>query len=253
MTSTFTSSVVRVSSLAAALLAVILLQGCDNARGRPRPGSEVVPPSAILDFNVLYESNCAGCHGPGGSGSAAIALNDPLYLALADDATIGRVTSMGVPGTMMPAFAASSGGGLTGEQVEAIVRGMRQRWAKPGVLRGLNPPPYSSSVPGDASHGSSVYATYCLSCHGPDGRGGPKASSIVDPAFLSLISNQALREVVIFGRPELGAPDWRDDLPGKPMSPQDVSDVVAWLSAWRSQFPAQPYSDLQRQRRGEVQ
>lgn len=237
---------VRIGLLATLLLAAIVLQACGTAPGRPRTGSEVVPPNKIMNFDVLFEKNCAGCHGPSGTGGAAIGLNDPLYLALADDATILRVTSNGVPGTMMPAFAVSSGGELSGEQVEAIVRGMRQQWSKPDVLRAMNPPPYSSPASGDASRGSKVYATYCLACHGPEGKGGQKASSIVDGSFLALISDQELRVIVILGRPELGAPDWRDDVPGKPMSPQAVSDVVAWLSSQRPQLAGQPYADLQK-------
>ena len=96
-------------------------------------------------------------------------------------------------------------------------------------------------LPAIRSTGADVYATYCSSCHGPDGRGGKKASSIVDGSYLALVSDQNLRTIVIVGRPELGAPDWRGDVPGKPMSPQDVSDVVAWLAAQRPQFPGQPY------------
>jgi len=34
-------------------------------------------------------------------------------------------------------------------------------------------------------------------------------------------------------------PDWRGDVPGKPMSPEDVSDVVAWLAAQRPQGGSQ--------------
>ncbi len=65
---------------------------------------------------------------------------------------------------------------------------------------------------------------------------GKQASSIVDGAYLALVSNQNLRTTVIVGRPEMGFPDWRNDLTGKPMSPDDVSDVVAWLAAQRPQF-----------------
>jgi cytochrome c oxidase cbb3-type subunit 3 len=231
--------------LLALSLASISFQGCRNAPGRPRPDSQVVPPSKVLDFDVLYAQNCAGCHGANGTGGASIALNNPIYLALADDATIRRVTVSGVAGTMMPAFGESTGGTLTDEQVGMIVRGIRERWSKPGLLRDMSPPPYSSPMPGDPSRGSSVYATYCLSCHGPSGKGGPKASPIVQGSFLALISDQELRTIVIVGRPDLGAPDWRDDVPGKPMSAQDVSDVVAWLSAQRPQFPGQPYASVQ--------
>ena len=78
-------------------------------------------------------------------------------------------------------------------------------------------------------------------CHGVAGRGGQKASSIVEGSFLALVSDQGLRTIVIAGRPEIGDPDWRGDIPGKPMSAQDVSDVVAWLASQRPKFPGQPF------------
>jgi hypothetical protein len=39
--------------------------------------------------------------------------------------------------------------------------------------------------------------------------------------------------MVIVGRPDLGAPDFRGNLPGRAMSPDEVSDVVAWVSVQR--------------------
>ena len=107
-------------------------------------------------------------------------------------------------------------------------------------------PPYTTPVPGDPRHGADVYATYCSACHGPDGRGGNKASSIVNGSYLALVSDQDLRTIVIVGRPELGAPDWRNNVPGKPMSPQEISDVVAWLAAQRPRFPAEPFPNAVR-------
>jgi mono/diheme cytochrome c family protein len=90
--------------------------------------------------------------------------------------------------------------------------------------------------------GEVAYKTYCESCHGKGGRGGIKGSSITDDSFLALVSDQDLRTIVITGRPELGAPDWRGDVSGKPMSDQEVTDVVAWLASRRVQNPGQPYS-----------
>src|SRR5205807_8720410 len=95
----------------------------------------------------------------------------------------------------------------------------------------FSPPPYSTSAAGDADRGADVYATFCSRCHGAGGRGGPQASSIVDASYLSLVSNQGLRTTVIAGRPDLGAPDWRGNVPGRPMTSEEVSDVVAWLAA----------------------
>ena len=143
----------------------------------------------------------------------------------------------------MPAFAQSAGGMLTNKQIEVIVSGIRSRWAKPNALSAANPPPYSPTAPGDAARGSGVYATYCSSCHGTGGGGGPKASSILDGSFLALLTDQELRTLVILGRPDLGAPDWRNNVPGRPMSSQEISDVVAWMSSQRPQFPGQPYPD----------
>ncbi len=207
--------------------------------GRPVAGSQVIPPNQILDFNTLYAQNCAACHGPSGKGGAAIPLSDPVFLAIADDVVIRRTAAIGVPGTPMAAFAQSAGGMLTDQQIDAIVGGIRS-WAKPGGLQGEILPPYTAPSAGDPGHGAEVYATYCSSCHGQDGRGGTKASSIVDGSYLALTSDQNLRTVVIAGRPELGAPDWRNNVPGRPMSPEEISDVVAWMAAQRPRFPAEP-------------
>jgi cytochrome c oxidase cbb3-type subunit 3 len=213
-------------------LSLMPICACNSAPGRPAADSGVIRPSEVLNFESLYQQNCAGCHGEHGGGGAAIALNSLVYLAIADDDTVRRVTSQGVPGTAMPAFAQSSGGMLTGDQIDAIVVGIRSRWSKHDSLDPA-PPRYGAFASGDPQHGGNVYGTYCASCHGHAGGGGSRAGSIVDAAFLSLASDQYLRTIVIVGRPELGAPDWRGNVPGRPMSQQDVSDVVAWLSAQR--------------------
>jgi len=229
----------------AILASLLVTSACGEHRqapGQPGANREPIPPTQILDFALLYERNCAGCHGGNGSGGAAIGLDDPVYLAIADDAAMTRVTADGVPGTAMPAFAQRSGGMLTDKQISAIVRGIRSHWAKPDALRGAEPPPYAAPQAGDARRGAAVYGTFCSSCHGPGGTGGARAGSIVDTAYLQLVSDQGLRTIVIAGRPDLGAPDWRGNLPGRPMSPQDVSDVVAWLVAHRPAFPGEAYS-----------
>src|SRR5690349_16697163 len=98
-------------------LAFMTICACNTAPGRPAADAEVLRPNEVLNFDTLYQQNCAGCHGEQGKGGAAIALNSPAYLEIADDATIRRVTAQGVPGTAMPAFAQSSGGMLTDEQI----------------------------------------------------------------------------------------------------------------------------------------
>jgi mono/diheme cytochrome c family protein len=213
-------------------VSILLTTACGS---RLPVDSQVIPPGKIVDFSYLYAENCAGCHGLDGKGGVAIGLGNPVYLAIADDHTIREITAKGVAGTAMPAFAQSSGGFLTDQQIDSIVSGMRSRWAKSDFLRDAHPPPYAAHAPGDAILGANVFEMYCSSCHGAGGRGGERASSIVDASYLTLVSDQSLRTTVIVGLPELGAPDWRGDVRGKPMSAEDVSDVVAWLAAQRSQ------------------
>jgi len=226
------------------LWASVVLVGaaCSGFPGRPGPNSEVIAPDQILDFSILYAQNCAGCHGAGGSGGAGNALRDPVFLAIADDSAIRSATSNGVRGTPMPAFAQSAGGMLTDKQIDALVGGIRS-WAPASDIRGANPPPFAAKTVGNAHHGADVYQTFCSACHGPNGTGGNKASSIVDPSYLALVSDQYLRTEVIAGRPELGAPDWRGNVSGRPMSDQEVTDVVAWLAARRATIAGQLYPD----------
>ena len=216
-------------------LAVMLGFTSCGAPGSRVADPPVIRPSEVADFRLLYGQNCSGCHGADGQAGLTVAIGSPVYLAISDDSTIRRVAAEGVPGTAMPAFAQKAGGMLTDAQIDILVRGIRARWAKPDALGKDKPPAYASSSPGDAARGQNVFVTFCSSCHGQDGRGG----SIVDNSYLALVSDQHLRTVTIIGMPALRAPDWRGDVPGKPMSDAEITDVVAWLAAQRTSLSAQ--------------
>src|SRR5262249_2843416 len=196
---------------------LVLLAACDAAPGRPAKSSEALAPNDVVAFRVLYGANCAGGHGGQGRGGAGMGLGDPVYLAIADDTSIRKVTADGVSGTAMPAFAQSAGGMLTDAQIDAITSGIRS-WARPGALAGATPPARVATSAGDPGRGREAYATYCASCHGAQGEGGPRGSAITNDSFLALVSDQGLRTAIIAGRPDLGAPDWRGYLPARPIS-----------------------------------
>jgi cytochrome c oxidase cbb3-type subunit 3 len=227
---------------ALAIFSLVMLAACNTPNSEPQNNSEPVAPSQVLDFGILYTRNCAGCHGAQGRGGAAIALANPVYLAIVDEITMRKVVANGVRGTSMPAFGQSAGGMLTQQQIDVIASGMFSHWGRKEVLDGANPPSYAAKAAGDVDHGQVVFGRYCASCHGSEGGGTSKGSAITNDSFLALVSDQALRTIVITGRPELGAPDWRGDVPGMPMADQEISDVVAWLASRRAQNPGQPYS-----------
>jgi cytochrome c oxidase cbb3-type subunit 3/ubiquinol-cytochrome c reductase cytochrome c subunit len=158
-------------------------------------------------------------------------LANPTYLAWVDDGTLKQMIAEGIPGMTMHAFAQRAGGWLVDEQIDELVRQMRARWAKP--LEGAAPPPFASAGIGDVSRGHSVWTQRCGSCHDPGGTGTPHGGSVIDPTYLALVSDQALRTAVVAGRPDLGMPDWRGGASATPLTAQEVVDVVAWMASHR--------------------
>jgi cytochrome c oxidase cbb3-type subunit 3/ubiquinol-cytochrome c reductase cytochrome c subunit len=223
------------------VLLAVALAACDRLPGKPQEADRPLRPSEVTDVGRLYGENCAGCHGAGGRDGAALPMDHPVYLALVDDAALRKIIAAGVADTAMPAFARSNGGLLTDAQVELLVEGMRAKWATPDALGGATAPPWAVDGAGNATRGAGVYATFCARCHGPDGQGSAPGGSIVDGSYLALVSAQSLRTIVVAGRPDLGHPDWRGYVPGRAMTSQEVSDVVAWLVAQRPALPGRPY------------
>jgi cytochrome c oxidase cbb3-type subunit 3 len=219
------------AGLLAMLASVAVLAGCDALPGRPQEADRPLRPHDVRDFARLWGENCAGCHGAEGVLGPAAPLANATYLAWVDDATLKRVIAEGIGGTAQPAFAIGAGGWLTDEQIDDLVREMRVHWARP--LAGPPPPPFANAAAGDANRGQAVWARRCASCHDPGGTGSPRGGSVVDPAYLALVSDGALRTAVVAGRPDLGMPDWRGGPSSSPLSAQEVADVVAWIASHR--------------------
>ena len=212
----------------------------------------------MLAFKDLYGRNCAGCHGADGKLGPAPPLNDRLFRALVPEETVKEVVGGGRPGTLMPAFAQEQGGPLTPQQVAVLVNEIKgipykkttetQKADEAGFVvltweaaraaaAGRAALPLSQGSDGTGRRRrAKVFADACAACHGDQGQGGKRddgvAVTINDPAFLALISDQALRRIAITGRPDLGMPDYAHR--GKqPLTSQDVTNLAALLSSWR--------------------
>lgn len=226
-----------------ALLALLLPIGCDWMPGRPTRAERPVTANDVKDFDTLWATNCSGCHGANGRDGAARPMNDPVYLALASDDYLTHITTHGVDNTLMPPMAESEGGPMTTEQVNIIVRGMRNAWA--GAADTSNAPALTSTAAaGSATSGTALFTSYCSACHGDDGTGTDKAGSVVDSSYLAMTSDQALRSTVICGRIDLGMPDWasRKGLPA--LTGAQVDDLVAWLTSHRLRHPGAPDASI---------
>lgn len=226
----------KISALAGCAL-LLAFTGCSRLPGKPGPGVEVPRPDSVMNFADLYHQNCAGCHGNNGKNGAAFDLANPLYLSWVDDATLRRIIANGETDVQMPAFSRAQGGFLTDAQIDAIVHGMRTEWPEASQKpQGPPPPPYSTTLKGDATRGAQLYQTACARCHKESPQG------ITNPTYLALVNDQSLRTLIIAGRPDIGQPNWTGDIPNHPLTDQDVTDIVAWLASQRSMTPGQPYA-----------
>ncbi|HEV2280171.1 MAG TPA: c-type cytochrome [Acidobacteriaceae bacterium] len=221
----------------------LALAGCSGVPGTLRE-SPPARPEQVLDFRTLYNQNCRACHGEDGQNGPSMDLANPEFQALVDDNTLRNIISHGLIGTQMPAWSEQAGGMLTDQQINAIIAGMRKEWARPNAFAGATPPPYHQPAGGNAQHGQQLYQQRCSTCHQGNDRQQPNS-----PVYLSLVSDDVLRSIIIAGRPDIGQSDWRmgftrmpwlkgpitlQRMPPNPLSPQDVTDIVAYLHAQRN-------------------
>jgi len=221
---------------ARSMISVAFLCGLSGCGPGPVLSDAEAQPDQDMSFDRLYRKNCSACHGENGSGGPALDLDNPAYQALIDDVSLKKWITGGRPGTQMPAFGEAAGGLLTERQVNALLLGVRKKWGAklPNIA---DAPPYDApDDTGNAMRGDAVFQAACASCHRE-----PR-HRVTDTTYLALVSNQALRTVIIAGRPDLGHPGWRELADrGHRLTNQEVADLVAYLDSLRSATPGQPY------------
>jgi cytochrome c oxidase cbb3-type subunit III len=221
-------------------LLFICTTGCDLP-GRPKASDQSLAANQERSFDTLYRGNCAGCHGLHGKLGPAPPLNDKLFRSLISEDDLRLIIAAGRPGTLMPAFGQKSGGQLTAEQVLVLAQGIKSHWGPAEPVPAGTPPLRAGPDKPDrgTSHdaGWKVFALACASCHGDQGEGSKTAGAIHDPDVVALLSDQALRRLIITGRPDLDMPDSSDGTGRpdgfKPLTSQEVTELVSLLGLWR--------------------
>jgi mono/diheme cytochrome c family protein len=111
----------------------------------------------IAQGDRLFQSQCAGCHGPKGEGGSGPTLAVPTLVRAPDQESLIKVIAEGLPGTEMPRSR------LSNDQIKQIAAFVR--------LLGKSP---TEHIPGDSQRGKELYQTKgaCAQCHAIKGSGG---------------------------------------------------------------------------------
>ena len=142
-------------------------------------------PAAVAIGRNLFANNCAACHGSDGRGSTGFPnLTDADWLWGGDAETVRTSIAQGRMGIMAPWQEVLGDQGVG--DVTAYVMTLSGRKASAG----------------DAAAGATQYATYCVACHGPDGRGNMAvgAPNLTDGIWLHGGSEARIRETIALGR-----------------------------------------------------
>jgi cytochrome c oxidase cbb3-type subunit III len=159
----------RTAGVLASLLVLISAAHASAQRtSAPRGATRGVVPATqnVAAGKLVFDAQCAWCHGAGGDGGTGPNLRGTLRHAT-DYASIVDIIMRGIPGTEMPSF-----------QVPLTDHHIRQAAAYVQSLGRAKATPLA----GNPQHGAAVYdANGCGSCHVIGGRGGitgPELTSI---------------------------------------------------------------------------
>lgn len=174
----------------------------------------------------IFEADCASCHRQNGEGRIGLApsIRNRDFLAIASDEFIKSTIILGRPGTtMLPRP------DLSEDEIDHIVAFLRSLPVTNPVKISVDP---DKTFAGDATAGTTKYALYCASCHGPNGEGysaGGSGPGIGLSSFLLLVSDDYIFQTVKQGR--TGTP-MRSFIGPKGianLSENDVHDIIAHL------------------------
>ena len=164
----------RMITLLVALIFALALAGL--MRGQTPDPLAATAANDVAAGKRVFDSQCALCHGIGGTGGRGPALTTAKMRHAADGSALIDVIVGGVEGSSMPAF---------------WFLGERPIFQVAAYVRSLSKNPATEKVPGDPSRGKALFAAKgCTGCHIVDGEGkafGPELTEIGarrSPTFL---------------------------------------------------------------------
>jgi len=168
----------------------------------PQETAAVFPliPADPQNGKLVYDQNCADCHGISGRGNGAQSTNlaaspdilvDPIQIQNTSPVQFYQIITQGIPQNDMPAF-------------QSVLED-RERWDVTAYLYLL------SSTPDELTLGKDIYEGICSECHGDQGKGdgvNARGLPLQPPDFtrqgiLTVRSNQELFQYVTNGSAEV--------------------------------------------------
>ena len=153
---------------------------------RDRGSAELAhDPQALAIGRNLFANNCAACHGSDGRGARGFPnLTDRDWLWGGTPEAIETTISQGRTGMMAPWSEVLGTKGIA--DAAAFVLSLSGRKADTG----------------DAAAGRAQFMTYCVACHGPEGKGNQDlgAANLTDDIWLHGGTPERIRETIANGR-----------------------------------------------------
>lgn len=178
----------------------------------------------------IFDTYCTACHQQDGKGKIGFApsINNIDFLALADDELLKKFVLEGRPGTTMIPFKNMPD---VAKDINHLVAFMRS-WEKDYELFKPVHVDEGWNSEGNVANGSSLFSTYCASCHGDKGIGyaaGGSGTGIGNAHFLKLVSDDYIKQTLILGRAGTAMQSFAGAKGIAHFTDSDMDDVVAYL------------------------
>lgn len=149
----------------------------------------------------MYAQYCSACHQADGKGKIGLApsLNNPDFLAIADNGFIKNTILNGRLGTTMISFSLMPD---VTAHIDDLVSFIRS-WERDYVNITQVDVDDQKHISGDASQGKQGFKNYCAACHGPNGEGynaGGSGPGVGRDGFLTKASDDYIKQTIILGR-----------------------------------------------------
>ena len=185
---------------------------------RSYPGMDRYRGGSAVTGSRLFEENCRSCHGSGGDGGVAVALNQPDLMERADDSYFIRTLLRGRENTAMPAWPDLEEGEL------ADLLSYLRSWYGFRGTRG----PMELEVT-DITDGYLKYHFLCSRCHGDFGEGetGP---AIINLDFLEVADDRFLYETIALGRSHTAMFGWSAHLYNQEqLGRSEIANIIGYM------------------------